>query len=638
MAFQDGTATLASPAVLGGLGSQLMTSGATSAIVPVLGGDLVQPVFIDDVRALSSERIRIDFTGSVLKNTALSDTSNYTITAGLGDVVPFISAVDVPDLASPNFVELITSEMTDGAAYSLAVNVGSPSSPVLGGNGIAVATDPGAYTGVGVAPEVALVLAKSANSVEVQFTELIQPTAVAGTPGFYTFDLGLSVLAVLDIVGNKVTLETSDQTEGELYTLTLNPTPGDILDHANNAMAKPATGPMLGFTVGLPEDLPLKLSMYRFLLQTIRDEDQNHGDRFVERYLEGPQAIWRVINDTILAIPSLWSVTDCPAGALQYLEDIVGWGGRYGIITDALDSDVLRRLIAASVPFWKERGPEDTIEDILRLTTGARVRIVNWFGYRWVVGETQMSEEWEGTDPWAIGGPGTGDEYTYNIRIVDDGSLDRELVRNLAKVTRPVGERVDISYLRFVDFFTADGDKTQWTDVDGVSVVETGLLRLVNTAAAERSVVTVDEAFDWTNYVVSYRARGPAETGYVFYHTGDDDYYEVRLTPATNLIALRSIVAGTPTTLATFDLGTIGEEIVPDVLYTVRVEVVPEGASNRIRVFLDAAGPFINALDSDHAEGTIGVLHLTAGTIEVDGIEMFLNPMEADFIDINTQV
>jgi phage tail-like protein len=614
-----------------------MTSIAEMAEATVLGGDLVKPVLVADARALSSTRIRIDFTDAVLKTAALSDVNNYSITAGLGDVVPFIQSIDVPELTSPTFVELIVSEMTDAAAYTLVVNAGSPASPVLGANGLAVATDPAPFTGIGVAPEIELVLAISATSAEVRFTEQIQATAIVATSTFYTFNLGLTVVAVTDIVGNVVTLETSVQTEGELYTLTVNPT-GDILDYANNPMAKPATGPMLGFSAAPPVDLPLKLSMYRFLLQTIRDEDQERGHQFVERFLEGPQAIWRIINDTILAIPNLWSTTEAPDAALQFLKDIVGWGGRLGLITDALTAPVLRRLIAASAAFWKGRGPEDAIEDILRLTTGARVRVVNWFGYRWVIGETQMSEEWEGTDPWVIGGPGTADVNTYNVRIVDDGSLDRALVRNLVKVTRPLGERVDISYLRFADFFTATGDKTQWVDIEGTSVVENGLLRLVNTGIVERSVVSVDGALDWTNYVATLRVRGSVMPTVVFYHTGDDDYYELRFFVATNVISLRSIVAGVPTALASFDLDTIGEEIPADTFFSVRVEAIPEGASTRIRVYFDASGALVNVLDSDHAEGTIGVRHLAGDTIEMDGVELFLNPMEADFIDINTQV
>ena len=37
----------------------------------------------------------------------------------------------------------------------------------------------------------------------------------------------------------------------------------------------------------------------------------------------------------------------------------------------------------------------------------------------------------------------SGGEQEYQVRVVDDGSLDRELVRNLIKLTRPVNERVD---------------------------------------------------------------------------------------------------------------------------------------------------------------------------------------------------
>lgn len=419
-----------------------------------------------------------------------------------------------------------------------------------------------------------------------------------------------------------------------------------IQDLAGNPILT-TTSPMVGFIPAEVLEAPLSLRIYRFLLQSIRDEDQNDGNQFLERFLEGSQDVWAVNDALIRSLPTLWSVTDIADRFLVFLKNIVGWTVELRAVTDPLDSLALRRLIAASVPFWKTRGPEDAIVDILRLTTAARLRVWNWFDFRIVIGEMAMGEEHLGFDPHMISlpGPPNLDEQRFNIRIVDDGNLNKDLVRELVKLTRPSGERVEISYIGFLDLFDVDDDNSQWTDsADPFGFGGPTIPNTVSNGSMKIDSGTTDEAEtfvslvgsdDWTNYVVTWRAKGD-DFLCTFYRTGVGDMYAVSVDAVADTILLLKIVGGTPTTLATVDIfTTLGIDIDDDLFYAIRVEAVPESGSTRIRVYFEAE-QIIDELDATHVEGSIGIGHDTSGDVTLDEVEMFFNPLQVDEIDINT--
>src|SRR6185503_3223185 len=211
---------------------------------------------------------------------------------------------------------------------------------------------------------------------------------------------------------------------------------------------------MLGFSPAIEETQRLPQIIYNFLLDSLRAADQKDGNQLLQRYLEGPQQVWYVLVNTLYSILDIIDVENAPEYLLQYLKNIVGWTKALEGITDALDSATLRRLIATSVPFWDQRGVEEGLEGILRLTTTARCYILNWFDLRIILDETALGE-----DPWLLSVPGEGDppdESTFNVRIVDDGTLNRALVRDLCRLARPSGERILITYLGFLDQFETE--------------------------------------------------------------------------------------------------------------------------------------------------------------------------------------
>ena len=625
MAFIDEEATIAPRPALTGSGSLTISGGFGEMVANfALLGSLIEAAFIVNARAISSTRIRIDFSGILDVNSSLFDVNNWMIsTVDLAAVTPTILEVYSPN-AFPTTIDLIVSEMTNAATYDVAVANLLPTS-----GGEPLVSDSYSFEGIGDAPEILSVIASSKNSVRIRFNEPLKAVGGISNPSTYTFDNGLVVTDVTDFENEFVELSTSDQTPGQLYMLTVD---GTIQDYANNQLDTPADSPMLGFVEPEKEAPLLTLRMYNFLLQNIRDEDQK-GTKFIERLFQGPQAVWEANTQIIYSLTKLWSITEIPSAFLPLLKVIVGWTKDFDNVTERLSPLGLRRLIASSADFWKSRGPEDAVEDILSLTTGARVRIYNYFDFRWILDENIIGEDIWNTSEFAEG------EYLYNVRIVDDGTLDREVVRELVRITRPINERVDINYLLFYDRFAIVNDKSQWIDVTGVSVVDDGVLRLP-ALVDEFSVATSVDSVEWDEYVVSWKVRGETSFDLVFYYTSDEDHYFCRVLMETAGVGfgrfeLYKVVATVETLIASANMD-VNHWLVDNVYYIIRAEIVREGATNRIRLYLDE-NLVLATTDDAHASGSAGLKRAGGqGPVDLEEIELFSLPAETDFVDINS--
>lgn len=443
-----------------------------------------------------------------------------------------------------------------------------------------------------------------------------------------------------------------------------------IQDIAQNPVANPTTGQMLGYTTPPESSEALTLSMYDFIIEQIRLMDLKEGNLFLKRFMAGAQQIWAETQASIFALKNLWSVEHIKDEHLQFMKRIVGWTPDLDNITTRLDAAELRRLIAASVPLWKKRGPEDAILEVigLCLTSSVRMRIWNWFDFRWVNNETILDETHQGRDPWMLQFPGGPDyvEYYSNLRIVDNGTLDRTLVEELVKLMRSAGERIEISYIDFLDQFKKDDDDRQWEalDTDVVStplkeqfIVEDGVLKSTagSTGGVSRiitSTAVIPEALEWTDYVAYWRISTTMITpgasphfGPIFYYTDSSNYYYLQIKPnwpdsfalpVASTIELRKVVSGVDSSVATVDyFALIGEALQHDVFYGIRVHIAPEGATNRIKVYVDAA-EVMNTTDSDHSRGAIGVNRTDTASYELDEAEVFRLPLETVTIGINS--
>jgi hypothetical protein len=415
----------------------------------------------------------------------------------------------------------------------------------------------------------------------------------------------------------------------------------NIVDLANNPVINGTSKQFIGYIE--PESTPetLSLKMYNFLLYSIRQADSTReGAFFVKRLFEGPQAVWQKTHDKIFSIKNLWSITTCPDEALKFLKWIVGWTSELDYVTDELDNDTLRKLISTSVPLWRKRGIEETTLDILTIVANARCLIWNWFDYRWIIDETEFGENHQGRDSWIIDNPGEPDfgEYYSTLRIVDDSTLNRTLVKNIVKLMRPCGERMEIAYIDFLDRFLVEGDTSQWETPSGSSIVAENGHGVLNDSAYQLAVVTAGDAAVWTRYVFYCRIKGIGtgnSYGVVFYYLDTDNYYELVLNidSVSDDYVLNKIVGGSSTLVTS---GTISQKILDDVWYGVRIHIDVESGSNRIKLYIDGSEIF-NILDSSTLDsGTIGFFSSASTTSELDECELFQLPLVTELVDINS--
>lgn len=398
-----------------------------------------------------------------------------------------------------------------------------------------------------------------------------------------------------------------------------------IVDFAFNPLALGSQGQMLGWEEPPAAVESLALRIYDFLIESIRKDDLQSGNLFVKRFLEGPQTVWAQTWNKIFELGTLNDVTTIRDEFLSNLQDVVGWAGSLKQITARLSPAMLRRLISVSARFWKRRGTEDGMTDTLRLLTGARLRSWNWFDYRWVLEETGTGHEQQGYDPWMIG---ADNDREINIRIVDNGDLDRELCREMLKLMRPSGERIEVVYLSFLDLFETDGDNSQW---EGDLEVVDGVASLADSANAEEASVSVDGVDLWGSYVACWRAKGSL-FGVTFHRFDEDNKYVFWI--EGGVWTLTKTIGGIETDLAS-GAPAYPFALLDDEFYLIRVEVIWTGSTNQIKVYVDGV-LMASASDSALETGGAGIIHRVGGTVDLDELEVIPLPVSSDFIDINS--
>jgi hypothetical protein len=453
--------------------------------------------------------MRVTFGEAMLLTSTLLEVANWSISSINGAGARVTKITPQPGTSTPLWLDFTTTEHTQGANYEAWCNglLGFPVSAT------GVPTSAGAsrapYIGLGEAPIISAVRAVGRNRADVVFGEPMDVNVALGTAARYLFDNGLVVVSVAAVSSDTVSLVTSDQTPNTLYELTLS-SPTDIRDAARNQISGAASGSMIGWLEPEVQRDTQPLSMYDFIIEDIRNEDQTTGTLILKRLLEGPQDAWTKTHQNVLELGTLYSPSGIREELLVHLKRIVGLGPDLDKITDRLDTATLRRLISIAANMWKWRGTEDTLTGILTLLIGAQSWVCNWFHYRWIVEETGLGNLIS-NDPWVIA---EADEDLYNLRIVDrpTGSLDRILVGDLANLLRPSNEVVEVTYLLFLERFLVDGDTTQWEAFGpGASItVSNNIATITGSIGASFDngvIVAVEGSEDWQSYTLTAKVK-----------------------------------------------------------------------------------------------------------------------------------
>jgi hypothetical protein len=138
-----------------------------------------------------------------------------------GAVNCYINEVKAPYVAHPEYVDLITSEMTDSSSYTVYVDTDGPTD--LENTPVDPDNNEQNFVAEGIIPTIDKIIAISENQIDVVFSENMKINSAIKNISKYSFDNGLSVLSVISVIGDTVSLATSEQTPGIIYTLTVNP-------------------------------------------------------------------------------------------------------------------------------------------------------------------------------------------------------------------------------------------------------------------------------------------------------------------------------------------------------------------------------------------------------------------------------
>lgn len=190
------------------------------------------------VSVTGATTLRVNFSEAMADTAELDDPASYSVTRQTeGAVGVAVSSVTREAVTYPTYVDLVTTEHTDGADYEF--NVGSG---VVDQQGDPV-EDPEPYVGQGVQPQISSVVALNATKVRVTFdepmdlnggelTEATNYTITPQTVGAAAVVI-TSVTAGLGSTPSHVDLDTSEHTEGATYQVAV-VTSGEIRDAAYN--------------------------------------------------------------------------------------------------------------------------------------------------------------------------------------------------------------------------------------------------------------------------------------------------------------------------------------------------------------------------------------------------------------------
>lgn len=295
--------------------------------------------------------------------------------------------------------------------------------------------------------------------------------------------------------------------------------------------------------------------VFRFLPSNVRTLDTAGT---LERFLGGVQQVFESQQAKIGELDTLHDLDAIDDEFLTYLKHHVGWTAELDAITEALSFDQLRKLIELSVPFWKRKGTEPGIRDALRLLTGRDVVIRNWFFYRWTVGVTALWRLGDERDPYLTGGEfGARDQLLSIVFVSTETDVDKQLVRDLVNLHRPLQEAVKVMYVDLVDDFGISRDK--WTTMSGTDITYDSTRKLISIPAGTTilantaSVSTWDETV-WRNTMTFTGATGGEFVILFRRDTITSDRYRARFLQ-DGTVELAEVISGTP---AILDTGSIG--------------------------------------------------------------------------------
>lgn len=220
------------------------------------------------------------------------------------------------------------------------------------------------------------------------------------------------------------------------------------------------------------------------------------------------------------------------------------------------------------------------------------------------------------------------DEFYSDVRVVDEGDLNRTLVLRILNLMRPTSERLRVIYIRFFeDFAFGKGNLASVVLGSFIDTIESELVLPQNAV----EVCDSTGAEDYQDYVLQVRTKIETGTsmGVRFLVQDSANYYLLVMRSDNQTFELYKVVAGVPTSLGS----PVPAPIFNETYYVLSVIVDLNTATNEtlIRTYQDRNKIF-EVVDTQFVKGTWGVQSGSGSVTRLSEIEMFLMPLEYDLI------
>jgi hypothetical protein len=542
-----------------------------------------------------------------------------------------------------------------------------------------------------------------------------------------------------------------------------------------------------------------RLNIFRMIFSGIRILDGNDMG-LLKKICDMFDEAWeKYIYDPASALPTLFDIDEIDDKWLPYLKPLLGF--TRDLTFDSTLTE-LRKILSRAIPFWNTKPSElGCISHAIRMVTGEKFRVQNYFDFRTMTDETCLGEEGENIDPWVIdffgnviksvsatvaaGSPatftindaipegtfkttydyrflvieegdgagtypiaycnayavtgalaaaykgtpgtyscslyGTLDEYLSEIRLVEEGAgsldydglaasfsigeiirgsdsgalasvtaitdindlsgtlslerivgrfvdnesilghhggeavvkgktrgiINRTLLKFLLEQNRPLSERYDVIYTKFLDKFEIINDLDQWTHSGTVAVtypgsadMEAGSLLIPNTLYAPIRDLDSDGIYEcgWENYTALCSIRidtSDLEFDLQFRRIDANNHFLLRWNMPDRLLKLVKVVAGVETVIATSDVLAYFKQ---DMCFVIRADIFTEdlgSPTTRVRVCIDGDPAFSPEWQVDsaptHRGGPIAIACI-AGAMGLKMVEVTGWPVEIDHV------
>lgn len=385
--------------------------------------------------------------------------------------------------------------------------------------------------------------------------------------------------------------------------------------------------------------------LYSAIIRSIRESDSQEGTLFLKRLLgasygnapvarepdEGGPEWW--VHETRrkiqVELPKLDDPETMPDWLVKHMLPQVGITKSVGFLSRGRTPRDLRRLLLLAVPMWKEKGTPRGIVGSVRALTGRDATYHDWFEQRSVLGESLVGEEGYGLDLGCLGGMDTlMDECVSLLKLMDDGTLDEDLLLRLVELHRPINETIEVVVLDFYDNFSGESSRIRWDTLGGTSpgVFDSGVFKLP-AGSVEKPIVSVapESAFTSLGLAMRFSFDEPGDGFRVHFLTEDDGnylYVEVRADGASAQWNLGVVQAGLLTDILYND---VPFPIYAGVNHTLRIDVCPAASgSKQVTLAIDAEQLVSTEIVGGAAAGHIRLEmdDANAGNVNVDNVEI----------------